>query len=452
MSTKITSLIGMSFKDFQNIIKENKLIHAQPANLIPIYKIGDEKPLTSIFLSSLILIDEFSKAILSKTSLSKGGKIYVYTEVNFTEIKESQPDGLVLIVKSGIIKDAALFEVKNKNVVLKEEQILRYFEIAKKYKIQKFITISNQFVSTPTQTPLNLRVPKDIELFHLSWSDILTEARILLYDNETNIKDPDQIKIMNEIVNYFENPSSGVTGFTTMKPGWKNISQKFRTGSNISKKDPDAYEAVSSWLQETQDMALLLSRKIGAKVYTGKSKYKYNLNLRINEEVENLIKNKILISHLNIKKVNIDIKVSAHFVRGMIKLEVNLTPPDDRQIKAQITWINKQIMKCMKNEPELFLKFNDEIKLYIYLKNHRSPKDFKLDQIDEAWKKLKNYDIKAFGIVQEKDIPRNFDSSKKFVEIIEEMLIDYYKGIIQYLEKWQKPNPKIVEKDENQMS
>ena len=31
------------------------------------------------------------------------------------------------------------------------------------------------------------------------------------------------------------------------------------------------------------------------------------------------------------------------------------------------------------------------------------------------------------------------------MEIIEQMLVDYYRGIIQYLAKWEKPAPKIKE-------
>jgi len=36
----------------------------------------------------------------------------------------------------------------------------------------------------------------------------------------------------------------------------------------------------------------------------------------------------------------------------------------------------------------------------------------------------------------------------KFVEIIEVILLDYYKVIVQYLSNWEKPAPKISEEVE----
>ena len=70
--------------------------------------------------------------------------------MSFSQFSDSRVDGLLLIVKSGIIKDAAILEMKNGRDMLEKEQIERYQEAAKEYSIPKLITISNQFVSEPT--------------------------------------------------------------------------------------------------------------------------------------------------------------------------------------------------------------------------------------------------------------------------------------------------------------
>ncbi|MCK4982094.1 MAG: hypothetical protein KAS17_04170 [Victivallaceae bacterium] len=268
----------ISLAEFEKDVK-GKIINVQDAKLIPIQKAGDEKALTSIFLSALKYIDEFRKLVFKKIDLSTSGKIHVYTEIDFKndpkkgtyvdEDKKSQiPDGLILVEVRGKIKQAAILEMKSKNHILETKKIEGYLEIAKKYNIDRLITVSNDFVLSPAQSPLSGRKSKIInknleKMRHLSWSYILTLARILLHDNDTNIADPDQVNIMNEVVKYFEYKDSGVLGFTKMKDGWKKSVDKIGRSKKESIKDTDTdfIEAVESWLQEERDMALILSRK-----------------------------------------------------------------------------------------------------------------------------------------------------------------------------------------------
>ena len=274
MSKKLSSLKGIHIDQFMEIIKDKQQLSVRSARLIPLIKPGDEMALTSIFLSALKLVKEFRDEIFSEVGLSRAGKIYVFTEVSFKELNNEQPDGLIIVVGGGKIKDAALLEMKNKNSVLKEDQVQSYLAVAKKYDIKKFITVSNQFVSSPTQSPLNIKPPKGVDLYHLSWSYILTKAHILLFKDRPNIEDEDQVEIMREVVKYLDHEKSGVTGFTVMKKGWNTITEKVRTGSAIKKNDPELHEAVASWLEEERDMALMLSRELGVLVQTGLRKFK----------------------------------------------------------------------------------------------------------------------------------------------------------------------------------
>ena len=135
--------------------------------------------LAALFLAALRLVKEFRDEVFSAVNMSKSGKIHVFTEPKFTEFEGAQPDGLILVVGGGKIKDAALLEMKNKKSPLDEEQISRYLNVARQYKIPKLITVSNQVVSIPTQTQINVTVQKNVSLFHLPWSYILTITHIL---------------------------------------------------------------------------------------------------------------------------------------------------------------------------------------------------------------------------------------------------------------------------------
>ena len=113
--------------------------------------------------------------------------MHIYTEVEFLLFDKKRIDGLILVVRGKKIIDAVIIEVKNKNNELNHQQISNYIEIAKEYKIPKVLTISNQFVNFPTQSPLTIKTPKYVSLYHFSWSYILTIAHILLIDNDNNI-------------------------------------------------------------------------------------------------------------------------------------------------------------------------------------------------------------------------------------------------------------------------
>lgn len=447
MGDTINKIIGLKKTDFDRIIggEDKKKLHH--ARLIPTYKPGDEMALTSIFLSSIRLIKEFKKDLFSEVNILKNGKVYVYTEVVFPEHEDSRVDGLIIVTIGGVIKDAAILEIKNKNNILDENQILKYLELAKRLIIPKIITISNQFVSEPTQSPLNVKVPKNVEMYHFSWSYILTLAKILLFKNENNIEDEDQVEIMNEVVKYLEDGVSGVCGFNQMKQGWKEVVEKINAGTRLKPTEECVEEAVTSWKQEERDMALKLSRKLGVLVRSGDSKFKYNLKQRIENDSKTLINDKQLISTLKIKGAVSDIKVKALFEKRIIEMSVRLKVPRNKGVKGQIGWLKRQINTCQKKAPKIFPSIIDELKIDINIKYAVGLERIAYNNIDNIYNEIKNKEINEFGIIQIKDFGKSFSSKQKFVEVIEDMLVNYYKGIVQYLYNWEQPAPKITDEE-----
>ena len=156
MSKKLTKIVGLKKTDFDSFVEE-KAIFVRPARLIPAFKPGDEMALTSIFLSALRLIKEFRYMISSTLRFSKSGKVFYYTEVSFSDIKDIRLDGLIILVSGGIIKDAAFLEVKNKKNQIDPKQIEKYQNLANQYGVPRVITISNEFVPDPTLSPINIK-------------------------------------------------------------------------------------------------------------------------------------------------------------------------------------------------------------------------------------------------------------------------------------------------------
>ena len=356
-----------------------------------------------------------------------------------------------MIERGKKIVDGLIIEVKNKNNELDPVQISNYIEIAKAYKIPKILTISNQFVNFPTQSPINVKTPKSVSLYHFSWSYVLTLAHVLLIDNKTNIADEDQIEIMKEIVNYFESPKSGILGFTQMKAGWVNVAEKINAGATLKLNDGDVDQSVSSWLEEERDMALILSKQLGLMVKSGNKKFKNNLKARIDNEKRCLVENKYVEACLQIDGAVSDLTIRPNFGRKNVVYSVAVKPPEDRKTRSQITWIKNQLKYCEKKNNELFLKLQNGLMVELSLKFASKPLRVPISEIEDAHEKVYDREIKNFNVLYVNYLGKKFESRKLFVTNVEAGLVNFYESVVQHLKNWEKPAPKInpIDFDDN---
>lgn len=442
MKKKVTKLVGLSFSEFEEFVESGQ-IKLSKARLIPLLKMGDEMALTSIFLTALKLVKEFRDQFFKDAKISKAGKPYYFTEICFPDLSENRIDGLLIVVSAGKIKDAAFFEMKNKNNEIDAGQIGKYCDLAKKLGVNNMITVSNEFVSESKYVPYDLKVSKSMSLFHFSWTYILTISKILLHKNQSNIDDDDQIEIMKEVVAYLEHKDSGVSGFTKMKPGWKEVVEKIISNAPLKPGDKIVEEAVLSWLQEEKDMALMLSRELGVLVGQGlKSKKQSSSSL-----AKRLVNEHILSSSLSVEGSVSDIEIEAVMGRRTISMSVIVDAPLDKGTKGKVGWIGRQIESCRKKNHDGFESIENYIWIEAQIKytsNHERVKYLEIDQLAELDKAK---EIVAFKICLVEDAGRKFDSVKKFVETIEIMLVDFYQILVQNLSNWDRPAPKIKDKD-----
>lgn len=435
---KLKELIGLDFKDYQRLVTEKKITYSE-SRLIPALKTGDELALTSIFLSSLRLVREFRQKIFFDIKLPNNGKAYFFTEWSFEGIelakkKASRIDGVIIIVVSGKIKDAAFIEAKKDKNELEVEQIERYQRIAKSIKVTKLITISNQFVESPSDFPLKLKSQISVvKKFHFSWTYLQTIAQLLLFENSENIEDEDQIEIMKEVLHYLTHPKSGTSGYHQMKDGWKKVSDSIK---GLSKPNQDdVQDAILSWHEEEKDMSLLLSRNLGVFVKTKKTKDSFKL----------LDERKILTTKLEVKNTVSDINIIADFIRESVSMDVTFIPDLTNGSIAKITDIKKDIQKCVKFDSDLMNSLMKDIWVELKIKNSRNKIRKNLLHLEEFSEEegIKQKEITEVKILLIKDLKKNFSKPKKFVTIIEQMLLDYYQGIVQHLKSWTPPAPRV---------
>lgn len=433
-------LINLSFEQFNNYRNSAEpSIIAQEARLIPLLKTGDEGALTSIFLSSVRLIKEYRDTIFKELKLSRSGTPYYFTEVTFKDKnKDCRFDGLILIVSKGVIKEAAVFEMKNKTNGIVPAQIEKYIALCKDLGINSIVTVSNEFVSDVSQSPISVKLPKGLSMYHFSWTYLMTMGQLLLFKNEANIQDEDQVEIMKEVLHYLDDPQSGVSGYHSMKSGWKDAVDKISSRMPLKANDQCLIEAVESWHQEEKDMALMLSRKLGVMVKStprGKDSCK--------EDVSRIINHQELQGDLSVKNSVSDIKITLDMEVKSVAMSIKVVPPLDKGTKARISWLAKQLENAKKKSEEVFTKIENDLIIEANVKHAREHVRVKLSDLDTLLEEANGKEIQAFNVVLMSKFGAGFGSNKKFIVLLEQMILDYYAGIVQHMTNWNRPAPQL---------
>ena len=434
---KLSKLIGLKEADFISFINSNQITFSN-ARLIPLLKTGDEMALTSIFLSSLKLIKEFRNTVFKELKIPRSGKFYYLTEVRFPELSKNRIDGLIVVIKSGKVSDATIFEMKKESNPIDEKQMKEYISLALNLKIPRIVTISNQYVSDPSDSPLDMKVSKKISMYHFSWTYLLTLGRILLFKNDFNINDEDQVEIMREVLYYFESEKSGIQGYSKMAPEWKILTENILAHKHLKEKDPIIHKAILSWYQEEKDMALKLSRELGVFVKT-KSKTKDSLK----SDIKYVIAKKAIKSKIQVKDAVSDIIIEADFEKKNVKLAVDINCPETGTNTSKINWIIKQIIAGKKKSPLSFDEIFSKTYLSANIKYSRHLVTEELSNHDKLKQIPKSEEIKSFKLYIVDDFGRQFISQKGFITRIEKLLINFYDAYVQHLTNYNKPAPKI---------
>lgn len=455
-------IIGMDFSEFERLTREggqsdNGLLSLRKARLIPSYKTGDELHLASVTLAAIKYVKEFREQLYSIIGFKKQGSHHFYTEVAFNErgaLGKCRFDGLILQVIKGKIRDAVFFEFKGKNAPIEPEQIEGYLSFIRANfgkECKKMVTVSSEFVADPSHVPFDIskRSLGQTKLYHLSWSHLKTIAHLLLFDNEDNIEDVDQIALMREILDYYEDDKIALTNYGSMSRGWSNVATAIREKTVPLKEDLE--DCAKSWIEEQTDMAHSLSKHLGVMVKTSSVKGDVSLSKRLSSEVSQLKKLKTLDFDLNIKASYSDINVEADFETNCVTMSVTSTPPltSDKKGRARLKWMLNQLVRCQKVAGEGFDKIQSDLFVETRQKYFSSSLRTGVSTFSDVGEQLDlSKDIVEFKVLMQRDLKKKFSSGKGFVTEIERMLLDFYSVVVQNLKSWTPPQPRIT-RDEN---
>ena len=257
-----------SFSDLHQVFKyaTQEEFEAKRSRLFPNGSSDNEVATTSIFLSSLCAVKEYREELLSEIGIKKiknqNVNLYAYTELeNITS--EERPDGL-LVVTSGklnpIIEWACFVEVKVGNNPLEESQVDRYATFAREIGINNIITISNELVTSPFDSPIKLK-KRSFNLYHWSWAFLKVSALRLVRANA--LGDSDHIFILQELRKFIDGHKK-LNNYVNMGKDWKDAVTKIHSHSAEQKVDLEILgSVVDSYTQEEKDVSLQLTAKSG---------------------------------------------------------------------------------------------------------------------------------------------------------------------------------------------
>lgn len=417
------------------------LASGELARLIPVAS-KPELRNTSVTCSMLMAVDEFSEILLSQLGapVGKRAKTYVWLEPVFKGSKgdsKDRPDALI-IVDNGRRQWRALLEAKAKNADLDSGQIERYLDLARSESIEAVVTISNQFVATPTQSPceINKQKLKKVDLFHWSWSYLETEAKIQL--SKSAVSDPDQAYMLMEYVRYLEHDSAGVNEFEQMGKEWVEACKLYFAKSQLDRRSPLISPVVRDWDELMRCTALSMSRALETNVTTVLStKERKDPTMRLEAMQTEFAATGELISELEVPDAASYISIEADLTRRSVTVSMEVAAPSDKKrATATVTWLLRQLAKTEDGTLMLVAKWPGRaIDTYADLNTIRE--DIEALVVDRKGLMPRTFEIKSIS-----DLGGKFTQRRNFVPELVSCVSRFYEDVGQHVVPWQAPPPK----------
>jgi hypothetical protein len=419
------------------------LKQGEKARLIPITADSNKEARTlSVLLAMASAIPDLGHALFESVGqrIGKRAKIEVYTEVVPRHISpdvKDRPDGLA-VIKVGKKVWSAFIEAKIGNSSLKSEQIERYLELAKTNGVDALITISNDFTARVDHhpVPVSKKLTKKVGLYHWPWMWVYTQT--ILLQMEQAVEDEDQAFLVDELVRFLGDPSTGIRSFDRMGTSWKDIVKTVQTGGALKKTDPKVEETVASWHEEERDLCLILSRQLGERVRLKiPHKHRNSPIERLKADCASLAETGQLVSTLKVPNAASDVQVVADLATRSVTVSMELAAPEDRKsTKARVNWVLRQISNA--DDPDIVIRTKWPSKVQDVTASLEAVRA-NLESVHTENPKLVP---RAIEIALVRDIAGKFAGSRTFIEHVEEIVPTFYAQIGQHLRAWRPAPPK----------
>lgn len=322
------------------------------ARLIPTSGINgpeeQERRATSALLAVMMSVREFGRSLTTRFG-APAGVVEAYIEVPFQlGDKRHFPDGLVRVTRGSKVW-TVLIEVKTGTNELAAAQLEAYLDIARDQGFNGVLTISNQIpaIAGAHPTPVDRRKLQRVELHHLSWTQVLTEA--VVQKVHRGVADPDQAWILGELIRYLEHPKSGAMQFEDMGANWVPIREAISHGT-LRASDKGLAEVAGRWDQLIRFLCLRLGRQLGVEVEPALSRRELTEPaVRSKAVAAGLVAQGTMEGGLKIPGAVGVITVSADLKAGRVGCSVDLDAPREGRPTTRVNWLVRQLRSAPDN-------------------------------------------------------------------------------------------------------
>ncbi|HTZ45805.1 MAG TPA: hypothetical protein VMB79_18230 [Jatrophihabitans sp.] len=412
----------------------------ESARLIPVSGINgsdeQERRGSSALLAVLSSVKEFGRAVIAPLG-APSGTIETYIEVPFAfGDRNVRPDG-VIRVRRGTRTWTALVEVKTGRNELKTEQLEAYLDIAREQQFDVVLTVSNQLVAIPGVHPTSVdkKKLKKVELKHLSWSQIHTEAVVQRVNR--SVADPDQAWILNELIRYLEHDRSGAVDFDDMGPDWVAVRNGV-TNRTLRASDVSAAEVVARFGQLIAFSAMRLSRQLGVEVRPALSRSELKDAAAFQQRaVTRLVDHGILQGSIRVPHAVAPFTVTADLRSGLVTCTLEVAAPGQGRSTTRINWLTRQLVKA----PDALLiegwaAWARTPGPCRALSEVRAKPDL---LIDDPKKELKGFSVRLSAVAGTK----RGQGRGSFVGSVLGLVDNFYEQVVQQIKPWTAPAPSI---------
>jgi stress response protein SCP2 len=318
----------------------------QPARLFSVAGIGatdeQEKRATSALLSTMFSVKQFGRCIATRLG-GPGGTVETFAEVQFPLGERTViPDGVLKVARAGRVW-TALLEVKTGSGQLRREQVENYLDVAREQGYDAVVTLSNEISPGAGEHPIAVdkRKTRKVALIHVSWAEILHEARMAL--SHRGISDPTQAWILAELIRYLDHPRSGAATFDDMGPAWVPVREAIAAGT-LRATDRKAPAVADAWLRLIRWLTLKLTADLGVSVASVMPrKLAGDPVARRQAVVTRLAADGTLDATLRVPGAVGPLSVLADARLGQVRTSVEVTAPQEWNSSRRIAWLLRQL-------------------------------------------------------------------------------------------------------------
>ncbi|RLP98366.1 stress response protein [Micromonospora sp. CV4] len=409
------------------------------ARLIPTSGINgaeeQERRATSAVLAVMSAVREFGR-VLTQSVGAPAGTVQTFIEVPF-KLGNQQlfPDGLIRVSR-GQRQWTALVEVKTGSNQLQTEQLEAYLDVAREHGFDALITISNEIAAMAGQHPtvIDRRKLKKVTLFHLPWTEILTQA--VIQKEYRGVADPDQAWILGELIRYLEHPRSGAMEFSDMGPAWVPVREAVAAGT-LRATDGSAHAIAGRFDALLRYACLRLGRRLGTEVTPALSRRDLaDPASRTQSLVGQLTSTGTLTGGIKIPGSIGPLHITADLRAGQVTCHVDIDAPRTGKSTTRINWLVRQL----KDAP-------DTTRIEAFAMHARGGTADLLRAVREDPAILigdPGRELRAFRIARSTTAGTKRGSGRgAFIDSVLNAVDDFYEQVIQNLKPWMPAPPRL---------